>query len=114
MAGLRGLTTPIKIVSAVIFVLFGLTTFFAGHSFNSLISGNEDAQAEIVRLDRDKLDKTVFERQCDLTRYELSQKADRDKVEVVQRRLDQIIAIMLDPAKKEAVRAQIQAEKANR
>jgi hypothetical protein len=114
MTGLRSLTTPVKIISLAFLVMFGLLTFFSGTFVSGLVSSKIDANAAIEQLEKNKLDKVVFERQCDVTRGELAQKADKDKVEVVQRRLDQIIAIMLDPAKKEAVRAQIQAEKANR
>jgi hypothetical protein len=46
-----------------------------------------------------------------LTRAEIEKKADKDKVDIVQRRLDQIIGIMLDPTKKETVRAELKAER---
>lgn len=111
VSDLRGLATPTKVITAAFSVLLLMLSFFAGNFFMRVSSNDADFQAALVRLDQAKVDKTTFEKQCDLNRQELEKKADRDKVDIVQRRLDQIIAIMLDPAKKEAVRAEIHAEK---
>jgi hypothetical protein len=114
MGMLKKLTTPEKIVATVIFVLFSLVCFYTGDFFSVSKGNDREAQASIAKLDRDKVDKSVFEKQCDLTRAEIEKKADKDKVDIVQRRLDQIIGIMLDPQKKESVRAELKAEKVSR
>ena len=111
---LRNLTKPAKVIAVVLAVLFAVSGFLVRDTYYRITGSSSDALAAVARLEKDKLDKVVFERQCDVTRTELAGKADRDRVEVVQRRLDQILLIMLDPTKKDAVRVQIQAEKANR
>ena len=111
---LRALTKPVKIIAIAFTLLLALTAFFGGNFFDRMTSSNLDAQAAIAKLQKDKLDVAAFERQCDITRAEIDKKADREKVDIVQRRLDQIIGIMLDPTKTEAVRAEIRREKSIR
>ena len=111
---LRNLTKPAKIIAVVLAVLFAVSGFLVRDTYLRFSGTEGYARAEVARLDKDKLDKAIFYRQCDVISAELAQKADRDRVEVVQKRLDQILLIMLDPTKKDAVRIQIQAEKANR
>jgi hypothetical protein len=108
---LKRLTTPEKIVSVVILVLFSMVCFYTGDFFSASKGNDRDLQAAVIKLDKEKLDKSVFDKQCDIIRTDIDRKADRDKVDIVQRRLDQIIGIMLDPTKKEAVRAELKAEK---
>lgn len=108
---LRKLATPTKIITVAFTLLFVLTSFFAGHFFNRVSNNDSDLQVAVIKLNKEKVDVSAFEKQCDLNRAELDKKADKDKVDIVQKRLDQIIGIMLDPSKKDQIRAQINAEK---
>lgn len=111
---LKKLTKPAKIVAIIIAVLFATAGFLVRDTYFRITGSTSDAQAAIARLEKTKLDVVVFERQCDINRVELDKKADKDKVEVIQRRLDQILGILLDPSKKEAVREQINSERSTK
>jgi hypothetical protein len=111
---LRTLTKPVKVIGAVLVIMLSLLTFLAGNFFDRFYATDTNLQIAVADLKEKKVDKITFEKQCDLTRIELDKKANLEKVDVVQKRLDQIIGIMLDPSKKESVRAEIQHEKNRR
>ena len=111
---LRTLTKPVKVIGTVLVIMLSLLTFLAGNFFDRFYATDINLQAAVSQLQKSKVEISTFEKQCDLTRIELDKKANVEKVDVVQKRLDQIIGIMLDPSKKEAVRTELQQEKSRR
>jgi len=110
VSDLKKLATPTKIITVAFTVLFILTSFFAGHFFNRVSVNGTELQAAVLKLNNEKLDVKIYEKQCDVVRGELDKKADKSEIAIAQKRLDQILAIMLDPSKKEAVRSQVYEE----
>jgi len=111
---LRNLTKPAKVIAVVLAVLFAVSGFLARDSYQRVTGSSSDALAAVARLEKDKLGRTEYKQDCAIIRSELDKKADRDKVETLQRRTDQVLTVLLEPAKREAVRSQFEQEKAKR
>jgi len=109
---MRTLITPARIVTVVIFLLFSTTTYLAGRTWDKTSSDTAANTADIVRIDKDKLDVSRYERDCETNRIDHEGKANKEDLQRIDRRLTMILDVMIDPSKKEQIRKQQKAMKA--
>jgi len=78
---LRNLTKPAKVIAVVVAVLFALFGFLAKETYFKITGSSADAQAAISKLERDKLDKTEYEKDCAITQQAIGMKVNRTEYE---------------------------------
>lgn len=81
VSALRNLTRPAKVIAIVIAVLFAILGFFAKETYFKITGSNADAMASIARLERDKLDKAEYVKDCAVNKAEHEKKIDRSEYE---------------------------------
>ena len=111
MSELRKLITPARIVTLVICLLFSSTTYLVGRSWDKSSADLTNAQASIASLEKEKLDVSRYEKDCELNRLAHENKANKEDMQRIDRRLTMILDVMIDPTKKEQYRAEQRAMK---
>ncbi len=102
---MRALVTPARIISIAVFVLFSLLSYFAGRTWDQATIDLSKVQADVSELKQHKLDADKYERDCVAIRQSMESKASTDDLERIDQRLTMILDVMIDPAKKDAIRA---------
>lgn len=75
---LRNLTKPAKVVAVVIAVLFAGFGFLLRDTYFRITGSTTDAQAAIYRLQQEKLDKSVYDRDCAVNISAHEKKLDKE------------------------------------
>lgn len=102
---MRALVTPARIISIAMFVLFSLLSYFAGRTWDQATIDLSKVQADVSELKQHKLDVDKYERDCAAIRQSMESKASTDDLKRIDQRLTMILDVMIDPAKKDAIRA---------
>ncbi len=102
---MRALVTPARIISIAVFVLFSLLSYFAGRTWDQATIDLSKVQADVSELKQHKLDADKYERDCVAIRQSMESKASTDDLKRIDQRLTMILDVMIDPAKKDAIRA---------
>lgn len=113
-AEMRRLITPGKIITLVIFLLFSMVTYLAGRTWDKASIDLSTVQAAVIKIEKDKLDITRYERDCEINRQAHESKADKEDMKRIDRRLTMILDVMIDPSKKEQIRAEAKSMKVSR
>jgi hypothetical protein len=100
------MVTPARVVYAVIFILFSLTCWLGGRTWDKQSLDLVSVQTAVVELKLTKLDAEQYKKDCELNRIALAEKATKEDMKRVDKRLTQILDLMLDPSKKEKIRAE--------
>lgn len=109
---MRSLVTPGRIVTLVIVLLFSMVTYLAGRTWDKNSVDLTNAQASIAKVEREKLDISRYEKDCEINRIAHESKADKEDMRRIDRRLTMILDVMIDPTKKEQFKAEHKTMKA--
>ena len=109
---MRSLVTPGRIVTLVIVVLFSMVTYLAGRTWDKNSVDVTDAKVAIAKIEKEKLDISRYEKDCEVNRQTHESKADKEDMRRIDRRLTMILDVMIDPAKREQFKAEHKAMKA--
>lgn len=108
---MRALVTPTRIVTVIIVLLFSLVTYFAGRTWDKTSMDLGEVQSAVHSLKNTKLDTARYEKECEVSRIEIAKKASQEDMKRVDRRLTQILDVLIDPSKKEQIKAEYSADK---
>ena len=108
---MRALVTPARIISITVFVLVTLLSYFAGRTWDKTTVDLSKVQADVVELKNQKLDIVRYEKECETNRQILESKASSEDLKRIDHRLTMILDVMIDPAKKEIIKAERFKEK---
>jgi hypothetical protein len=102
---MRALVTPARIISIAVFVLFSLLSYFAGRTWDQATIDLSKVQADVSELKQRKLDTAKYDHDCEVVRQSMENKASTEDLKRIDQRLTMILDVMIDPAKKDAIRA---------
>lgn len=108
---MRALVTPGRIISITVFVLVTLLSYFAGRTWDKTTVDLSKVQADVVDLKNQKLDIARYEKECETHRLILESKASSEDLRRIDHRLTMILDVMIDPSKKEMIKAERFKEK---
>lgn len=108
---MRALVTPARIISITVFVLVTLLSYFAGRTWDKTTVDLSRVQADVVELKNQKLDIARYEKECETHRQILENKASSEDLKRIDHRLTMILDVMIDPSKKEMIKAERFKEK---
>jgi hypothetical protein len=108
---MRNLITPARIVTVVITILFMTVTYLAGRTWDKASVDLSTVQASVVKIEREKLDITRYEKECEINRLQHDAKAEKEDMKRIDRRLTMILDVMIDPTKREQFKAEHKAMK---
>ena len=108
---MRALVTPARIISITVFVLVTLLSYFAGRTWDKTTVDLSKVQADVVELKNQKLDTARYEKECETSRQILESKASSEDLKRIDYRLSMILDVMIDPSKKEMIKAERFKEK---
>lgn len=108
---MRALVTPARIISVTVFVLVTLLSYFAGRTWDKTTVDLSKVQADVVELKNQKLDIARYEKECETYRQILENKASSEDLKRIDHRLTMILDVMIDPSKKEMIKAERFKEK---
>jgi hypothetical protein len=106
---MRNLITPARIVTVVITILFMTVTYLAGRTWDKASVDLSTVQASVVKIEREKLDITRYEQECEINRLQHDAKAEKEDMKRIDRRLTMILDVMIDPTKREQFKAEHKA-----
>lgn len=78
---LSNLTKPVKVIAVLIAILFGLFGFMAKETYFRITGSSANAEAAIARLDREKLDRVEYAKDCAENQERIAKKIDRAEYE---------------------------------
>ena len=105
---MRALVTPARILAIIIALLFMFVTYLAGRTWDKATVDLTSVQAAVHNLQNNKLDIARYDRDCEISRIEMAKKATQEDMKRVDRRLTQILDVLINPGSKEQIRAELE------